>query len=190
MALRLKPCVFIGNTATAALLLVMVGCIPMSGCLIPQDDYVFGELPPRRNRPLKIVGHNPPGLAVKFFNSARCADKNEPFTVIVEDEDVQDEVRSRWVINDNNTDYEPKAVTVRNVVREVPAPSSTFPSAMANLPTGTALLSVYATDSLFLESGDRTNVTRALVTLPDGTSVVDKGSVDSFTWTLNVVPCE
>jgi hypothetical protein len=179
----------------AGLLLCVMGCTPLMGCLFPQDDQqVIGDLPPRRNSPLKIVSQDPQDPRTTFYNTTACPSANPSFKLIVEDEDLGDVVNSLWFIGKTTTQpFQPSPVSGGAQRRSVAAPSSLgFKSALANLPAGTQVLTVYVADTAFQETvdGQIALVAREPKTLPDGSTAVDKGSYDSFTWTLDVEPCQ
>ena len=61
-----------GARAMAGLLLsLMVGPL-LSGCLLPQDDQVFVDLPPKRNSPPRIVTWQPDQQSVGFKSGTGC----------------------------------------------------------------------------------------------------------------------
>lgn len=183
-----------GRPAMAGMLLCLAACTSLMGCLIPQDDQVIPELPPRKNTPPRIVATSP-GINAKFFTTASCAAMNKPFSVTVADDD-DDNLRSMWFI-----DYEPPmaAVTpfIPNAVPPTPgAPArvvseptaQNFKSAMANLTAGTHLLSVYVADREFQEFNGLVLTVDRQLKVGDA-SVTDFGYVDSFTWVVKVEPC-
>ena len=179
-----------GARAMAGLLLMAVVCAPLAGCLFPQDDQVFPELPPKRNAPLKIVDQDPREPRRVYRNSTACPSQNPTFKLIVDDEDIADTVRSRWFVGTQS--FEGRNVTATGSRgREVAAPTeSGFRAVLANLTAGrTELLTVYVADTeVRLIEGQITVEPRERV-LPDGTVVEDEGSLDSFTWVLDVEPC-
>lgn len=182
-----------GSRAMAGLLLCVVVCTPLLGCLIPQDEQVIGELPPKRNSPLKIVSQEPQEPRTTFYNSTACLGLNPTFKLIAEDEDLADPVFSMWFVDKSNASqpFQPSRIEGGMQRRSVTAPSSLgFKSALANLGAGTHLLTAYVADSNFLEPIDgQVTVFRPDRVLPDGTKVPDKGSIDNFTWVLDVEPC-
>ncbi len=186
-----------GMPAMAGLLLMGVACLPMVGCLFPQDEEVIPTLPPKRNAPLRIETQVPKEPRTTFRNTTACPASNPTFTLTVSDEDVGDVVYSRWFIGGTNgQEFRPTFIPGGNSTsRIVNAPSSLgFKSALANKPTGTEILTVYVSDTDFQEVVGGVIALAARpgpqVTLPDGTIVVDQGTYDSFTWTLDVEPCD
>ena len=177
-----------GRPAMAGLLLWAV-CASMTGCLFPQDDQVFPELPPKRNAPVKILSVNPPGPSLQFFNGTSCL--NESFTLRVDDEDISDTMRSRWFLGEQS--FEGRLVTTTGSRgRDVPAPTdSAFRAQLSNLVAGkTELLTVFVADTEVRVVDGKVVIEPRMRVLPDGTSVLDDGYSDSFTWVLNVEACQ
>lgn len=175
-----------GTPAMAGLLLMAGVCAPLTGCLFPQDDQVLGELPPKRNGPIKIRYQSPPEPRTTFFNGTSCTTSNPAFSVTVDDEDIADTVRSRWFVGLQS--FEGRFLLSTGARgREVTAPTdSGFRAAMANLAAGTALLTVYVSDTEARVVDGKLVIEPRTRALPDGTMVEDEGSVDSFTWVLEV----
>lgn len=177
----------------AGLLLAAAVCVPTSGCLIPQDDQVILDLPPKANSPIKVVSQEP-AQRLKFANSTTCASQNPAFRVFAEDADVADVVYSMWFIDQgpDAQNYQPNIIPGGSSPRrEVTAPNlSAFRSALANLNPGTHLLTAYVADWPFLEPIDgKVGTVSRDETLADGGVLKDSGSFDSFTWVLDVEPC-
>ncbi|MFZ5442843.1 MAG: hypothetical protein ACOZQL_22750 [Myxococcota bacterium] len=180
----------------AGLLLCLWGCTPLMGCLIPQDDQVLPDLPPRKNSPPRIVS-NLPKQSISYFTSAMCSAQNVPFKVVVSDDDVSDTLRSLWLIDYDpslgsaaSAPFIPNAVTSRGQpLRDMPEPTAqSFKSALANLTAGTHLLTVYVADREFQEfTGVVATVEREIFV--GDASVPDTGFTDSFTWVLKVESC-
>lgn len=177
---------------------VMAGLLLSSGCLIPQDDQVIEDLPPRRNTPLRIVTRSPEGPQTTYYTQASCAPPGQSFALVVSDDDTVDFVYSMWFIDqDPNTvpfTTTPKASS-NSPTREIKAPAaSTFTNALANLTLGTHLLTVYVADTQFNEVENQlvtAGPRQVPLTLADGgtVTVADPGYVDSFTWVLQVERC-
>lgn len=194
MSKRLTSLGVKGTPAMAGLLLTVLACMPMLGCLFPQDEDVIPRLPPKRNGAIQIVKPLEPRFV--FKNTTLCPSQNRAFALTVTDEDVGDPVFSRWFIGGINTQaFGPSQLPGgSSVTRNVTAPSFLgFKSALANLATGTETLTVYVADTDFQEviGGTIALVARPgpQLQLADGGIEVDKGSYDSFTWTLDVEPC-
>ena len=181
-----------GAPAMAGLLLCVMSSTPLLGCLFPQDEDVFPELPPKRNSPLQIKAQAPE-LRTTFYNSTMCQSLNKPFTLTVEDEDTVDVVSSIWFIGETTTQpFIPTSVPGGSKIRSVTAPSSLgFKSALANLTAGrTQTLTAYVADTLFQEVlGGNVEVQLREERLVDGVLVRDVGYKDSLTWVLDVEPC-
>lgn len=185
-----------GRPAMAGLLLSALCCIPLAGCLIPQDEDVIPQLPPKRNGPIQIRAQIPAQPRITFRNTTLCPTQNLPFSLTVADEDVGDVVHSIWFIGGASDQrlFEPTPIqSGSSTSRTVTAPGSLgFKSALANLVIGTEILTVYVADTDFEEvvGGTVALVPRPTTRLPDGTEAIDKGSMDTFTWTLDVKACE
>ncbi|MDP1828339.1 MAG: hypothetical protein Q8L48_34035 [Archangium sp.] len=181
-----------GAPAMAGLLLYVIVSTPLQGCLFPQDEDVFPELPPKRNSPLQIRAQTPE-LRTTFYNSTMCQSLNKAFTLTVEDEDTVDVVSSIWFIGETTTQpFIPTSVPGGSKIRSVTAPSSLgFRSALANLTSGsTQTLTVFVADTLFQEVlGGNVEVQQREERLVDGVLLRDVGYKDSFTWVLDVEPC-
>jgi hypothetical protein len=170
-------------------LLLWAVCASMTGCLFPQDDQVFPELPPKRNGPMEIVNPTPLGPRVQFFNGTTCT--NTSFKVTVEDEDLADLTFSRWFIDGTNTQpFVPSSIQGGTARRDVNAPFA-LKTNLANRTAGTIVtLTVFVADTDFeVVDGKAVLNSRDLV-LPDGGVLPDDGSSDMFTWTLDIVACQ
>lgn len=177
----------------APLLLCLVSGISMSGCLIPQDDQVIPELPPVKNRPPRIETYTPMNVSVTFRANVACSTRPD-FSLVVSDPDVGDTLRSFWFIDKsvNTQPFTPASIGgSASERRVVVAPSSnTFTTALANLMSGSHLLTVFVTDRDIEEIDNGLVKARDTeVTLPDGTKAIDDGYEVEHTWILNVEPC-
>lgn len=177
----------------AWLLLCLISGVSMTGCLIPQDDQVLPELPPVKNRPPRIETYTPSSVSVTFRANLACSTRPD-FSLVVSDPDVGDTLRSFWFI-DKTTSTQPfQPATIpgtASVRRVVTAPNSnTFTTALANLMSGTHLLTVYVTDRDVEEiDNGLVKAKDTQVTLPDGSTAIDDGYEVEHTWILNVEPC-
>ena len=176
----------------AGLLLFSLGCTPLLGCIIPQDEQLIPELPPKRNGPIAIKAMDPPTVRTTWYNSTGCPERAPALKLTVEDEDLADVVSSLWFIGDTNTQpYAPTPLPGGSKTRNVFPPSSLgFKSALANLTAGSAaVLTVYVADTSFQEVlGGQVSLVPRDTKLPDGGSL-DVGTKDSFTWVLDVEAC-
>ena len=181
-----------GAPAMAGLLLFALCCTPLLGCIIPQDEQLIGELPPKRNGPIAIKRTDPPTVRTTWYNSTSCPSLEPSFKLTVEDEDLGDVMSSLWFIGDTNTQpYAPTPLPGGSNPRNVFPPSSLgFKSALANLIAGSAaVLTVYVADTSFQEVvGGQVALVPRDTKLPDGGSL-DFGKMDSFTWVLDVEAC-
>lgn len=160
-----------------------------SGCLWPQDDQLFSELPPQANRPPRIVPTLPirPQLDSSFLPTKDGNPCPLPFAFSVEDPDISDVIRTRWFV------YEPGADrSVSFTGDRVPAgltavrPTTvTAPPALGR--TGSALIQngehrveVVIADNEF--DGPDIDTLPKPRTLPDGGVVEDKAYTDSYIW--------
>ena len=183
-----------GAPAMAGLLLCVMLSTPLLGCLIPQDEQVIPALPPKRNSPIAIKITDPADPRTTFFNSTACPGHNPTFKLTVEDDDVADVVSSLWFIDKTNDSLpiQPSPVPGGvNAVRTVTAPNA-LGFRLANLAAKTThLLTVYVADSAFQEVvAGQVSVSRPDRLMPDGSLVADKGSIDSFSWVLDVEACQ
>ncbi|MFO0596007.1 MAG: hypothetical protein U0228_11900 [Myxococcaceae bacterium] len=172
-------------------LLLCLWSVVFTSCLIPQDDQIAGDLPPRRNTPLRIVDTTPSEPQTSY--DTRCAAGMTEFSVKVFDEDVTDTINSLWFI-DKGPNTVPFTTTPRipmnTTTRTVSAPTAlTFTNALSNLSLGKHLLTVYVADGFFNEvvSGEVTVQDRMVMW--DGGVLTDKSYIDSFTWSVEVVRC-
>lgn len=190
---RLEALGMRGARVMAGLLLCLVTGPLVSGCLLPQDDQVISDLPPRRNTPPRIVRWQPERLPLTFYSGTGCV--NTTFSVFVADEDLSDTLRSYWFV-DRTQDSAPyngaPVFGSSNLTREVVAPSGgRFATELTNLSTGSHSVSVFVTDGDFQEIVDG-NITanNPPLLLPDGGLVDDEAYVDSHSWFVKVEPCQ
>ena len=157
---------------------MVVGSVVLAACgAVPQQHLDAGV---ETNRPPRITSTTPFDVRLTWYASTLCTSLNPQFTLSVADPDA-DSLRSLWFIDKSATSApfmgSPKAPGP--VVQRIEAPAAmSFQSALANLPTGVHLLTVYVADSDFNEVVDQSvTVARA------------DGFTDSFTWVLDVEPC-
>lgn len=163
------------------------------GCVIPQDDVVFPDLPLKKNSPLSIVSYSPPGqreqTAEVGMSSATC--KPSVFSVVVKDDDVNDQTRSLWYIDrtEGSSGIPGIADSVGSSIRTVKAPN-TFNNQLSTLVDGKRhLVEVFVTDGDF----DQDKVGEAsrppVGTLTDGGALIDPAYVDFNFWLVQVERC-
>jgi hypothetical protein len=163
------------------------------GCVIPQDDVVFPDLPQKKNSPLKIVTWSPPGqreqTAEVGVSSATC--KPTVFSVVVNDPDANDQTRSLWYID--RTEGSPGipgiADSVGSNTRTVRAPN-TFANRLSTLVDGKRhLVEVYVTDGDFDQDKFGEASRLPVGTLIDGGPLLDPAYVDFNFWLVQVERC-
>lgn len=182
----------------ARVLLCAASVLGGSGCLFPQSDQVLPTLPPVKNRPPRIVDVLPKEQPLDFIsgtvpNSGGLPCDTASFSLVVDDPDLGDTIRSIWFIDKTKDSlfYRPNPVQPgTDTRRNVTQPSAAaFRSALSSLPTGTHLVTVYVVDTDFAEIVDNSvNAQTRPVVMPDGSEVQDNGYVDQYTWVLNVGP--
>jgi len=190
------------NSLTTTTRQIMAGLLlwgalsaPLSGCLIPQDNPVLIDIPPRANRPIRIEDWSPADQRVEFKNNnvVACTSQNQTFSLTVADDDTADIVYSRWFIdkNDQSVAYSPSDIPGGSRQRTVTAPSSAnFRTALADLDPGTHLITVYVSDTAFLEYDGVINTQSRDTPAPDGGVLYrDRSYVDNYTWVLDVKAC-
>jgi hypothetical protein len=157
---------------------MVVGSVVLVACgAVPQQHLDAGV---ETNRPPRITSSTPFDVRSTWYASTFCTSLNPQFTVSVQDPD-GDSLRSLWFI-DKSASSAPFMGSPRPAgqeVQRIEAPAAlSFNSALANLPTGVHLLTVYVADSDFNEVVDQSvTVSRA------------DGFFDSFTWVLDAEPC-
>ncbi|HEY0880875.1 MAG TPA: hypothetical protein VGD87_05065, partial [Archangium sp.] len=174
------------STATrhvmAGLLLSGALCAPLSGCLIPQDNPVLIDIPPRANRPIRIEDNSPAATQVKWFlNETACIGGNAPFSLTVVDDDTADIVDSYWFIDKNKDSlpFRPSPIAGGSRQRTVTAPTSlNFRSALSGLSPGTHLLTVFVADTAFQEyDGAITTASRDTFLADGGVVYLDRSYI-------------
>lgn len=180
--------------------LLLLGCVALmeSACLLPQDDTVLPDLPPKKNSPLRILAQTVQPAQRKTpivvgTPSPTCP--RTEFSVVVADEDTGDPIRSQWYV-DPNQNYEPSATSpVFNgspifggaaVNRTLTAPPAmlTYLQGLSNAQEH--VIEVWVTDGDFVP-GPPTGATRPDRTLPDGTQVTDPAFTDAHVWIVTRV---
>jgi hypothetical protein len=172
----------------ARCLLGLMASLCLAGCLLPQDEAVFPDLPPRRNTPPRVVTYAPPDLVTSVFVGTTCV--NTTFSLSVEELDTADTLKSQWFIDRkaSSPSYPGASVLGPATQRDVEAPASLLLGLGSLLDAQRHLVEAFITDSEFTETVGE--ATRAPVTLPDGGVVVDIGYVVTKAWFVEVKPCE
>lgn len=177
------------RSGLAAWLLLTVLGTAVSGCLFPQDDQMFPDLPPKRNEPPRFLESTvkPPQVTTLFVKCPMTS-----FDVYVEDPDLADRIRSRWVV-DSRVDnaFNGRALEASSLPRRstpVVSPASLTAEASPLAVAGEHQLTVVIADGEFSEGFDALPRRHAL---PDGGTIDDPSYTASFTWrvTTNLGPC-
>jgi GAF domain-containing protein len=183
----------------ARVLLLGACALMASACLIPQDDDVLPDLPPKKNSPPRILAQTVQPAQRKTSvvvgtPSPTCL--RTEFSMTVEDEDTGDLLRSQWYV-DPRPDYQNTASTPvfagavifggTSVNRTVTAPNAML-TFLSSLNDGKEhLIEAWVTDGEFDPNAAPTQVTRPDRTLPDGTSVPDTAYSDANVWVITRV---
>lgn len=190
------------GAAFMARLLLLGGLALMeSACLLPQDDTVLPDLPPKKNSPLRVLAPSIKPEQRKATIHVGTVSETCPrpeFSMTVSDDDTADQIRSVWFV-DPRPNYEPTATNPAfsggvifggtSVTRQV-----TAPNAMLTFLTGLVdgkehLVEAWVTDSEFDPNAPPTSVSRPNRTLSDGTVVPDIAYTDSNVWVVTVEEC-
>jgi hypothetical protein len=190
----------------ARLALACALLVVTSGCLLPQEETVFPDLPKRQNSPLRIVAQQPASLRPIYFARVAAtpqgANCSPDFSVSVEDQDLSVEdndpsdtqqsrpvVQHLWYINrgaELNSKHTGDPVSG-------PGPSTRIVSAPVEVRTrlaelkNAAVVEVFVTDGLFTSTDGTAYLPP--VGLPDGGVLVDTAYVDSFLWLVTLESC-
>jgi hypothetical protein len=180
------------------LLSVAVAALLVHGCLLPQEDQVFDDLPPKKNSPPRILpGLERPASPLLLELGDNC--RHEPFSINVEDPDRADRIRSKWFVDpdsmftgvsfSSNTLTESQT-TVRNA--PIKSPTQLF-SASSLLDTiGPHKVTVVIADGEF-ELGIQTSPRTHVVVASDGGTLVieDPSLIAYYTWSVTTTktPC-
>lgn len=183
------------RSAMAGLLLSALAAAPLQGCLIPQDDQVIPELPPKRNSLLSIVDFGPEQKKrLDFYPTGACASPIN-FFVTVSDLDRGDIVRSMWFVDQAAIGIEPRPLPLTSGRALVQPPTSiAFTGQMTSLSPDVHTLTVYVTDSTFDVTDNGVTAFREPIVVGDGGDdagvLIDPAGIDTFTWILDVKPCQ
>lgn len=162
-----------------------------SGCLWPQDDQLFSELPRQANRPPRIVPSLPikPQLDSSFLPTKDGNPCPLPFQFNVEDPDISDQIRTRWFV------YAPGATRSVSFTGDLVSPgltairpkTVTAPPALGRtgsdlVQNGEHRVEVVIADNEFV--GPDVETLPFTRPLPDGGTVEDKSYTDSYIWII------
>lgn len=179
------------STRLLQVLTLTLSTLLISGCIVPQDDYVLEDLPLKKNRPVRIIPQQiaPANNVIELKNGAGCSIE---FSVAVEDPDVDNVIRASFFI-----DFDRTVTNNPSVNRDIfPTSSATVRPTFARVTyTGsdpninlftvdTHTVDIFVTDT----SLDEKREARPASTFADGGAVRDQGFTDSFTWYVNTVP--
>lgn len=183
--------------------LLLLGCLALmeSACLLPQDDTVLPDLPPKKNSPPRILVPSViPDQRRKTIQVGTPGPTCPPteFSMTVADDDVADPIRSQWFV-DPDVDYVQSATHpvfsggvifgTDAVNRQVKAPNAML-TYLSSLKDGREhLVEAWVTDSEFDKDAPPTKVSRPPRILSDGTEVTDTGYTDSNVWFITVEDC-
>jgi hypothetical protein len=189
------------NGAMARLLLLGLVALLESACLIPQDDPVLPELPPKKNSPLRVLAQTMKPAQRRTTVLVGMLGPSCPrpeFSLTVADDDTGDPIRSQWYVNPR-PDYQPTAnnpvfsgATIFGgtaVNRTVTAPNAMLTYLDSLNRNEEHLIEVWVTDGEFDPNAPPTQASRPDRTLPDGTVVADPPSTGFNVWVVKVVNC-
>jgi hypothetical protein len=174
--------------AAALLWLCLVAA---QGCLIPQDDVVFPDLPDQKNLPLQIKGHTPgPDREQTVFVGDGCATPTSISVTVVEP-NADDSTTSVWYVDRTTTspqaDQEITTYGGSNQ-RIVVAPGGVYRSLKAAIDGKRHVLEVFVTDGNFTP-GDVTTASRPPYGRTDAGLLSDPAYVDTFLWLVQPENC-
>ena len=183
--------------------LLLLGCLTLmeSACLLPQDDTVLPDLPPKKNSPLRVLAPSIKPEQRKTTIHVGTVSETCPrpeFSMTVSDDDTADPIRSLWFV-DPTPNYEPTSTNPvfsggvifggTSVTRQVTAPNAMLTFLNGLVDGKEHLVEAWVTDSEFDPNAPPTSVSRPDRTLPDGTIVPDIAYTDSNVWVVTVEDC-
>lgn len=172
--------------------------LALSSCLLPQYDEPLPAFPPAKNRPPRLVFSTAnPQLAVVNNIGTMCSPPK--VEIAVDDEDLDDRIRIRWVVYGENgvaTGIQPMdtflngSPTVRRPTITAPMTSLFKVSLLGTTGAGRRLQLIIA-DGEFSSDPN----TGALITipkgephvLPDGGFVLNETYIDTYSWIVDTV---
>lgn len=183
--------------------LLLCGAVALleGACLIPQDDTVLPDLPPKKNSPLRVLA--PTAKPAQRRTTVQVGTPGPTclrpeFSMTVLDEDTGDPIRSQWYVDPTATYEQTPTNPVftgavifggTSTTRQVTAPNAML-TFLASLVDGKEhLVEAWVTDSEFTPDAPPTSVFRDQRVLPDGTEVPDTAYTDFNVWVVKVEPC-
>lgn len=185
----------VADAPAMARLLLLVTCAAASGCLLPQDDVVYPDLPPAKNSPLRIVATKPQQAIITVPIGTTPGCKPEFNATVVDPDHKSDSIRSLWFVDPQGGDFMTARLIVSGATvfpnvndgRTVTAPTAVI-TQLSSLNDGRPHnLWVFVTDGEFV--GATLDTFKLNRTLPDGTTVEDSAYIDSFWWQVEVQAC-
>jgi hypothetical protein len=163
------------------------------GCLIPQDDVVFPNLPDQKNLPLQIKGHTPgPDREQTVIAGDKCIATSTPIGVTVFEQNVDDSTISQWYIDrTNNSGFVDGDTTFGGSTQRIISASGAVIRALGTKADGKRhTLEVFVTDGdKFVPGEVGTATKRPYGVAPDGGILADTAYVDTYLWLLQVENC-
>jgi hypothetical protein len=163
----------------------------LSGCLVPQEDHILGDLPPRKNQPPQILENllTPIDRFVTVQNGSNC-----PLLVFkapVSDPDVDDRLIYNFYVDANlNPGFVKQATLPNGGKPERPDPAEYDVSFQVPGPLqqpGEHVVEVLVADGPLVNRDPQPRV----VTLLDGGTALDPSYAVTYAWvvTVNPGPC-
>jgi hypothetical protein len=170
---------------------VVAGAILLCGCLIPQEDHVLGDLPPRKNQPPQILENllQPANRFVTVQNGANCPDLS--FVAPVSDPDVDDRLIYNFYVDpDLNPAFVKQAILANGGSPQRPEPATyevSFAVAGPLQQPGEHVVELLLADGPLVNREPQPRV----VTLLDGGTALDPSYAVTYAWvvTVNPGPC-
>jgi hypothetical protein len=171
--------------------------LALSSCLLPQNDEPLPEIPPAKNRPPRLTVNTEPERFVVYSTAANCP-VPEP-RARVEDLDLDDIIRVRWLVHDEMG--VPSTIPVLDPRPILPdgqptrqesiiAPKSAFLSNLLNTTGRGRRLTLVVADGEFTAGTDPDDIGTLPgmpYPLPDGGTIRQETFKDSYTWVVDTV---
>jgi hypothetical protein len=170
---------------------VAAWAILLGGCLLPQEDHILGDLPPRMNQPPQIVESllTPASRFVTVQNGGNCPLLT--FKAPVSDPDVEDRLIYNYYIDPNlNPGFVKQAILPNGGSPQRPDPAQldvSFAVAGPLQQPGQHVVEVLVADGPLVNRDPQPRV----VTLLDGGTALDPSYAVTYAWvvTVNPGPC-